>query len=258
MNDQAASNVVNDSLRADLGKLARAARILDMQGHSDRVFGHVAMRDPDGRGFWLKRHQISLGEVYDWRDFVLVNWEGKKIYGAGARHSEWPIHAEIFKSRPEVTATGHTHPFHCCIFSAIPDPLISLTRALPAPPPRFELTSELVQTPEMGKALAGALGDHDYCLMRNHGVIFAGKTIETMVLNAIQIEESCQQMLAAATSGLPWEAPPDTEVSGNAVRVSKGYGGSEVLWDYYSRVLERAEAQGLPTLATSPVPVRPH
>ncbi len=257
MND-VASNAIDDSLRADLDKLARAGRILDMQGHSDRVFGHVALRDPAGRGFWLKRHQISLGELYDWRDFVLVDWSGKKIFGAGARHSEWPIHAEIYKARPDIVATGHTHPFHCCIFSAIPDPLISLTRAIAEPPPRFELTSELIQTPEMGRALAQSLGDQDFCLMRNHGVIFAGKSIEAMVLNAIQIEETCQQMLAAAGSGLPWEPPPADEIVGNAARVAKGYGGSDVLWDYYSRVLERAEAQGMPTLATEPVPIQPH
>ena len=122
-----ASNVINDDLKNDLDKLAKAARILDMQGHSDKIFGHVAMRDPDGRGIWLKRHQISLGEVFDWRDFVLVDWDGKKIYGEGARHSEWPIHTQIMKARPDLNATGHTHPFYSCIYSSVPDPLQSLT-----------------------------------------------------------------------------------------------------------------------------------
>jgi L-fuculose-phosphate aldolase len=255
MPDTAIFNVVNAALRRELDKLAQGARILDMQGHSDRVFGHVALRDPDGRGFWLKRHQISLGEVYDWRDFVLVDWSGKKIFGDGARHSEWPIHAEIFKARPEVNASGHTHPFHCCIYAAMPGPLVSLTRAIRNPPPRFELTSELIQTPEMGKALARSLGDANFAFMRNHGVIFCGRDTEQMVFNGIQIEATAKQMLAAAASGLPWEAPKPEETD-QRYRQRSRY-GADSLWDYYCRVLERAEARGEPGLATKPVPIRP-
>ena len=101
-----ASNVIDDKLKADLATLAKAGRILDLHGHSDKIFGHVSMRDPDGRGFWMKRHKISIGELWDHRDFVLVQFDGKKIYGEGDRHSEWPIHAKIYEAREDVNAVG--------------------------------------------------------------------------------------------------------------------------------------------------------
>ena len=44
-------------------QLSQACRILEMEGHGDMTLGHVSLRDPDGRCFWLKRNRIGLGEV---------------------------------------------------------------------------------------------------------------------------------------------------------------------------------------------------
>ena len=65
------------------------------------------VREAGGRGFWMKRNQIGLGEVLGPEDFVLVDWDGLQIAGSGGRHSEWPIHSEIFRARADVNA-GHS------------------------------------------------------------------------------------------------------------------------------------------------------
>src|SRR3546814_8252262 len=44
-------------------------------------------------------------------DFVLVSFDGVKLEGEGGMHSEWPIHAEILRARPDVQVVAHTHPF---------------------------------------------------------------------------------------------------------------------------------------------------
>ena len=110
-------------LRQSIDELARACRILEMEGHGDMTLGHLSLRDPDGRGFWLKRNRIGLGEVMGAGDFVLVDWDGQQMAGSGGRHSEWPIHSEILRMRPDVQVVAHTHPFHACVFSASLDPL---------------------------------------------------------------------------------------------------------------------------------------
>src|SRR5487761_1141313 len=84
------------TLAERLMDLARACRILEMEGHGDMTLGHLSMRADDDSGFWMKRNQIGLGEVLGPEDFVLVDWDGEKISGSGGRHSEWPIHSEIF------------------------------------------------------------------------------------------------------------------------------------------------------------------
>ena len=101
-----------------LERLAQACRILEMEGHGDMTLGHVSLRDPGGRGFWLKRNRIGLGEVLGPQDFILVSFEGDKLEGEGGRHSEWPIHSQILRRRPEVQVVAHTHAFHASVLSA--------------------------------------------------------------------------------------------------------------------------------------------
>jgi L-fuculose-phosphate aldolase len=188
MDDLRNVEMISAGLRKELDKLAKAGRILELNGHGDRIFGHIAMRDPEGRGFWLKRHHISLGELFDHRDFILCDFDGKQLHGVGRRHSEWPIHAEVFKARPDLNAMAHTHPFYSVIYSATTKPLGSISGPGKAPP-RFDGTSEYIDTPELGRALAASLGkESKVAIMRHHGVIFAGNSIEEMVLQGIDVE----------------------------------------------------------------------
>src|SRR5580692_12402317 len=100
-----------------LTEAARACRILDMEGHGDMTLGHLSVRAAGGAGFWMKRNRIGLGEVLGPDDFGLVAWDGNQIAGSGGRHSEWPIHSEIFRLRPDVNVVVHSHPLYASIFS---------------------------------------------------------------------------------------------------------------------------------------------
>jgi hypothetical protein len=61
------------SLHAALTEVARACRILEMEGHGDMTLGHLSFGDPESRGFWLKQNRIGLGEVLGPGDFVLMS-----------------------------------------------------------------------------------------------------------------------------------------------------------------------------------------
>jgi ribulose-5-phosphate 4-epimerase/fuculose-1-phosphate aldolase len=78
---------MDTATRERLTEAARACRILDMEGHGDMTLGHLSVRESDGRGLWMKRNQIGLGEVLGSEDFVLVDWDGQQIAGSGGRHS---------------------------------------------------------------------------------------------------------------------------------------------------------------------------
>ena len=84
-------------IEENLRNLARAHRILADNGHMNMSLGHMSWRDPEGRGFWLKRSGLGFEEVYE-QDFILLDLDGTQLLGAGGRHAEWPIHAEIFRS----------------------------------------------------------------------------------------------------------------------------------------------------------------
>ncbi len=245
---QAPSNVMTAELKSDLDELAVACRILEMEGHGSRMLGHMALRDPEGRGVWLKRAGLALSEVFDHRDFVLIDFDGKQLAGDGKRHSEWPIHTEIMKRRDDIFVTAHSHPFHGRVFSAATEPLRPVANAgiyFKVPPPRFELTSELIRTVDVAAAMAEALADNPAIFLRNHGVVFCGESTAQATIMGIRLEEACREHLTMAASGLAWSTPGPAEVA----RKFKGIGGPAAIranFEFHRRRLEALEARGHP------------
>jgi L-fuculose-phosphate aldolase len=196
-------------LRQSLDELARACRILEMEGHGDMTLGHLSLRDPERHGFWLKRNRIGLGEVRGADDFVLVNWDGQQLAGSGGRHSEWPIHSEILRMRPDVQVVAHTHPFHACVFSASLDPLrpFGLDADYFIDVPRHIDQVALITTKEEGSALAQTLGGEFAVFMANHGVTFCGTSIPHATCVGVFLEKACKAQLAGQAAGFRASMP---------------------------------------------------
>jgi len=252
---------MSNSLRADLDELARACRVLELEDQGDRVVGHMALRDPDGRGMWMKRAGVALGEIYDARDFVLLDFEGKKLAGEGTSHGEWPIHSEILRLRPEINATAHTHPFYASVYSACDAPLMTVvprSTTQPVRPPRFDDGEDLICSTDVAAAMVEAMGGQNAVLLRNHGIVTCGANIEDPVLVAIALEKMCREALTVHASGLKFSCPQEAALlkkmeSGAALNPTIVGGKSQ--WAYLCRKLARAEKAGDPRLATEPVPI---
>ena len=216
-----------------------------MEGHTDMTQGHLTIRDPAGRGFWIKRTGIAFSEVRGSKDFVLVDLVGKRMAGTGGVHGEWPIHAEIFRSRPDVNAIGHTHPFYACVFSACGEPLRGVAHegaSLNGAVPRYTGTSNLINTPQLGRDVASALGTAAAVLMKNHGITFVGGTVEECVLAGIFLERACHAQLVVAASGFAWEYPHDQEMREKYQTVmTPAY--IRNCWEFYLRKLARRETE---------------
>ena len=245
---QAPSNRMMADLKSDLDELAVACRILEMEGHGSRMLGHMALRDPEGRGIWLKRYGLAFSEVFDHRDFILIACDGKQLYGDGKRHSEWPIHTEIMKRRPDINVTAHTHPFWGRVFSAATEPLRPVANSgtyFDGPPPRFELTSELIRTVEVAAAMAEALGDSLAIFLRNHGVVFCGDTTARATFMGVRLEEACREHLTLAASNLAWSFP-DAEEEARKIKSTGSPAAIRANFDFFRRRLEALEASGHP------------
>jgi len=243
-----ASNLMKAELISDLDELAVACRILEMEGHGSRMLGHMALRDPEGRGVWLKRYGLAFSEVHDHRDFILIDFDGKQLYGDGKRHSEWPIHTEIMKRRDDINVTAHTHPFYGRVFSASTEPLRPVTNSgtyFKGPPPRFELTSELICNMDVGAAMAETMADNVAIFLRNHGVVFCGDTTARATIMGIRLEESCREHLTMAASGLTWSIP-NAEEEARKSQSTGGLGAIRANFDFFHRRLAALEAQGHP------------
>jgi ribulose-5-phosphate 4-epimerase/fuculose-1-phosphate aldolase len=232
------------SVTAALRDLARAHRILDLEGHNDMSPGHLSLRDPGGRGFWLKRGNIGLEEVLGEDDFILLDFDGNVLDGTGVRHLEWPIHAEVLRSRPDVSVVAHTHPFHATVLSATNAEIRPYSNEgawfAEGGVGHFKLTSDLVNTTELGRELAGALGQTGAVLLKNHGAAFVGADVREVTLAGIFLEKAARVQLTLAASAIEHSCPDADEVRQKRRTIYPDR-AVENFWQYYNRKLDRAE-----------------
>ena len=222
---------------ADL--VATASRILAAAGQGDLIWGHASVRDPDGRGAWLKAAGWGLEEVTADR-VHLVSPDGEVVAGDGPRHSEYPIHTEIMTARPDVGAVVHTHPPYAVALAAAGQPLRPVSHAanyfVPPEVPRFSRTADLILTRELGQAVAAELGPARAIFLVNHGIVTIGPDLQTATVAAVLLERACaQQLLTRAFGG--WPTWSDSEESLSKRRNIYAEGPVLAVWEYLVRSL---------------------
>lgn len=183
---------------------AEANRALAASGQSDMVWGHASVRDPEGRGVWMKASGWSFGEVTEDR-VALVSPAGEVLAGNGPRHIEYPIHTEVMLARPDVGCVVHTHAPAACAFAALDQPLLALSHdgVEFADPPvgRFTRTGSLISSADLGRALAEAIGDGNGALLPRHGLVTVGPDPARAVMRAVLLARACQVQLQALAAG---------------------------------------------------------
>jgi L-fuculose-phosphate aldolase len=219
-----------------LEELCAAHRVLAAEGHEDRTSGHVSWRDADGRGFWMKRSQIGMDEVLTPDDLLLLDFDGKVLYGKGSRHHEWPIHSEILRARPDVHAVGHTHAFYSQIFAATDEPMhpVGKEGAWFDDQPKFQETCSLIRTPELGVRVAATLGAADAVFLMSHGIAFTGTRIRECVMVGIFLEAAvrAQVTLAMTSFRYKWPSEEDARAKRAQTRTATGI---DNYWNYVIR-----------------------
>lgn len=199
------------ALRAEV---ALGCRVLGAAQQGDLVWGHLAARDPDGRGVWMKASTYGFEEIAPER-VLLVGADGAVLEGEGRRHAEYPIHTEVMAARPDVGAVVHTHSPAAVALGATGQPLLPVSHegTLFTPPdiPRFTLTGDLILTPELGRELAGVLGDRNAALMVNHGIVVAAPDVPSAVVTTVLLDRACRMMLDVLAAGGPVHWSDDAE-----------------------------------------------
>jgi L-fuculose-phosphate aldolase len=220
-------------------KVAYACNILSMEGHTDTVYGHVSARVEHAAQIWIKPATLGLEEVRP-HDLLTLDLDGKKLAGVLPRHVEFPIHTEVYRQRPEVRCVIHTHPPYATAFSAVAEPLrpVNHEGALFAPTlPRFTQTSDLIVTPALGQAVAAALGASRALLLKNHGIVVVGTSVEEACVTAILLEKAAHmQLLARQHGAIEWT--PDAEALRKQARMYHAEAFQQ-MWAYFLRKLRR-------------------
>jgi L-ribulose-5-phosphate 4-epimerase len=218
-------------------KLVQGCRILADDGQGDLIWGHVSARQtarPDH--IIMKPAGIGLEEMAE-DAIISVDLSGERTGGERPRHVEVFIHTEIMRARPEIQAVVHTHPPHAVAFSSLCRPLLPIGHegamfcdGLPV----FDRTSDLIVSPDLGRAVVACLGAHNALLLRNHGIVTVGRSIEEAVMTAVLLEKACKVQLLAEQAGGAKAATSPEEARTKRARIY-GPASLQAAFDYCVR-----------------------
>jgi ribulose-5-phosphate 4-epimerase/fuculose-1-phosphate aldolase len=86
----------------------------------------------------------------------------------------------------------------------------------------FSETTDLITDQPRGKAVAKTLGHGGILILRNHGIVAAGRSIEEAVFLAIKLEKACRIQLLAEAAGGPKLFVKDEEIAAKRKRTNRG------------------------------------
>jgi ribulose-5-phosphate 4-epimerase/fuculose-1-phosphate aldolase len=218
--------------------LAAAFRLFSRFGFDEGVAGHITARDPLlPDHFWVNAFGQHFGSIRA-SDLLLVNHGGEVVEGDGlVNQAAFAIHSQVHAARPDVVAAAHTHSTYGRAWSSLGrllDPISQDVCAFYDDHALFDDYTGVVLDIEEGKRIAHALGDCKAAILRNHGLLTVGHSVEEAAWWFITMERSCQVQLLAEAAGTPVLIDPEM------AETTRGQVGSTIAgWFSFQPLLQR-------------------
>ena len=231
-------------LRVDL---AAAYRLAALYGWSDLVFTHISARLPGpDHHFLINPYGLMFDEITA-SSLVKVDQHCNKLMDSPfpVNPAGFNIHSAVHAAREDAGCVMHTHTRAGVAVSAQRCGVLPISQQS-----TFVLTSlayhdyEGVAFREDEKPrLQADLGDKNFLMLRNHGLLTVGRTIADAFLNMYLFESTCRIQLAAQSGGAALTEVDPGIMAGvsRASKVQTGGQGGNFVWPALIRKLDRVD-----------------
>lgn len=202
----ASGGPVDPSLLLDI---AIGSRICAAEDVFD-AYGHLSVRHPNAPDRFLMTRSMPPALATS-ADVVELDLDSNGCAGnTKPLFLERFIHGEIYKTRPDVNAIVHSHSLSVVPFTVSDEPMRAIFHTaahVAAGAPIFDIEDEFGETDMLvsdrakGAALARVLGDKSLCLMRGHGSVVVGPSLQHAVMRAVYTEVNARLHLHAKLLG---------------------------------------------------------
>jgi ribulose-5-phosphate 4-epimerase/fuculose-1-phosphate aldolase len=188
-------------------RLAAAFRLFGRFGFSEGVAGHITARDPEHTdSFWVNPFGMYFGHI-SVSDLIRVDHTGKVVEGdRPVNTAAFAIHSQVHAARPDCVAAAHAHSLNGKAWSSLGrllDPITQDACAFYKDHALFDDFTGVVLDTEEGKRIAHSLGGGKAIILRNHGLLTVGHSVEEAAWWFITMERSCEAQLLAEAAGSP-------------------------------------------------------
>jgi ribulose-5-phosphate 4-epimerase/fuculose-1-phosphate aldolase len=227
--------------------LAACYRLVAAHGWDDLVFTHISARVPGPDEHFLINAYGMLFEEMTASSLVKVDLHGSKVLDSPfpINPAGFTIHSAVHEARPDVACVIHTHTKSGVAVSAQADGLLPLsqTSLFPLISLAYHDYEGVALNEDEKPRLVADLGQNNFMILRNHGLLAAGATIADAFLGMYLLETACQTQLLAQSSGSKLISVNPKILSGIAAQareVTKGLGG-QLAWPGLLRKLDRQD-----------------
>ena len=221
-------------------RLAAGFRLFSKFGFEEGIAGHITARDPEWTDhFWVNPFAMPFSHIRV-SDLILVSHQGEVVEG---RHpvnaAAFVIHGAVHAARPDVVAAAHSHSIYGKSWSSLGrtlDPITQDVCAFYGDHAVFDDYTGVVLDAEEGKRIAHALAGNKAAILRNHGLLTVGTTVDEAVWWFVTMERSCQAQLLAEAAGTPVLIDPE-QAKTTAGQVGSPFAGWLSFQPLYDRIV---------------------
>jgi len=197
-----------------LQRMVAGFRIFAKLGYDEGVAGHITVRDPENpHNFWVNPFARYFGALKI-EDFILVNHLSEVISGTGTLNkAAFVIHSAVHEARPDVVAAVHSHSMYGKVWSTtgrLLEPITQDSCSFYQDHALSEPFSGVVYDNSEGISIANSLGTKKGIILRNHGLLTVGDTVDAAIWNFIALERTCHAQILAEGLGRPIQIDHDT------------------------------------------------
>ncbi len=186
-------------------KLAACYRIFDYMGWSELIYNHITVKVPGEDGhFLINPYGLHYKEVTASK-LVKVDIEGNKV-----EDNPYPvnpagmlIHSAIHGTREDAHCIGHIHSTAGMTVACQQDGLRidNFYSVLLYGQVAYHDFQGITVMPGEKDDLIKSLGDKNFLILKSHGLLTCGGTIEEMFLNMSLLQRSCEIQVSVDQTG---------------------------------------------------------
>ena len=176
------------------------------KAYADKLFaatsGNLSIYDRENGKMYITPGSYPY-EIMTAEDIMVIDLDGSILEGKHKPSSEWRMHAQVYRDKPEVNAIVHTHSPYATAFAI---------NHLPIAPVLYEIIyflggdvrvaeGAIPGSPEVGEHCVEALKDRYACLMANHGVLAVADGLDLAYTRAVYVEDAAKAYSLALSHG---------------------------------------------------------
>ncbi len=194
--------------------LAATYRVFAEMGMDDLIYTHISARLPDAPEHFLLNPFGLMFEEVTASNLVKVDLEGTPVDpdSAPVNRAGFVIHSAFHAGCHRANCVIHLHSEAGCAVAAQKDGLLPLSQYyfFSGGGVAYHAYEGLALDDDEKARLVDDLGDKNWMVLRNHGLLTVGHTVAAAFFHMYNLERACRVQVAARGGGAAIELPAKT------------------------------------------------